>query len=130
MATNQCLTEQGVIEITVTAAEDLSAKQYYIVKLNSSGNAALSGLNEKSAGILQNKPASGEPAIIRIAGMSLLKIAEAVTFGKFLTPTAAGKGEVCDNAGEEFVAKAFGTYAADDLAIVQIVHGEVEGTDA
>jgi len=130
MATNQFLTEEGKIDITGTAAADLSAKQYHFVKVDTSSNIAICGANDKSAGVLQNKPTSGEQAIVRIKGVSLLKVSETVAFGNFLTPTSTGKGEVCDAANEEFGARALAAYAADDLAVVSIEHGEVTATDA
>lgn len=130
MATNQFLTEQGAIEITLTAAADLSAKQYYAVKLDTDNKAALCGANEKALGILQNKPASGEQAVVRIEGITLCKVAEAVAFGNYLTPTAAGKAEVCDAADEDYFARSLGVYTTDDLAVVQLCFGEVESSDA
>lgn len=53
------------------AAADLSAKQYYFVKLNSSGQvAAITANTDKPYGILQNAPTSGQAAEVMLAGIS------------------------------------------------------------
>lgn len=134
MATGSFQTEEGKIDISKEAGADLSAKQYYAVKRDAStGKIVLAGANEKALGILQNAPESGETAQVRIQGVSLAKLEEGGTllFGKFLTPTTNGTLEVCDAAGEEFIAKLLIHDAATgDLAEVLVIHGEVEATDA
>ena len=54
--------------ITLEAAADLSAKQYYFVAVDSNGKAALTGDDGNPIGVLQNKPAAGEAATICTAG--------------------------------------------------------------
>lgn len=131
MATSRFVTEAGAIDVSVESSGDLSAGQYFAVKLDSNGRAVLCGANDKALGILQNAPtALGETAQVRIAGVSLLKVSEAVVLGNYLTPTSAGKGEVADAAGENYFARALGTYTTDDLADVQLAWGEVEASDA
>lgn len=133
MATGAFITDAGAIDISLEAGEDLSAKQYFAVTRDATtGKAEIPGANAKCLGILQNKPASGEIATIRVQGVSNAKIDEAGTilFGKFLTPTAAGELEICDAAGEEYIAKLLTLAADNDLAEVLVVHGEVEATDA
>lgn len=59
------------VKITLVAAADLSAKQYYFVKLDSAGKAALcSGATDKPIGILQNAPVSGAEAEVVVSGGS------------------------------------------------------------
>ena len=54
-----------------TAAADLSAKQYYFVKLASSTTVNVcAAVTDKPIGVLQNKPESGEQAIVRVFGVS------------------------------------------------------------
>lgn len=134
MATGSFLTDMGAIDVSLAANADLSAKQYYAVKRDATtGLAALSGANEKSLGILQNKPTAGDTARVRIQGVSNAELEEAGTilFGKFLTPTANGTLEICDAAGEEFIAKLLTVGAATgDICEVLVIHGEVEATDA
>lgn len=127
-------TEEGKIEMSIECQTDLSAKQYHFVKLDSNNLVVIAGANDKSAGILQNAPngsaAAPVTAVVRVQGVSKLKVSETVAFGKFLTPTAAGLGEVCDAPGEEFGARAYTSGDANDLAQVLIAHGEVTASDA
>lgn len=57
---------------TFTAGEDLSSKQYLFIKLHTDGTAKLAGAAGVAVGILQNKPVSGEQAVVRTAGESYL----------------------------------------------------------
>lgn len=122
----------GVLDITFPASGDLSAKQYCFVTLDSNGQVAACGANGKAIGILQNKPdAQGEAARVRVLGTSKLKVAEACARGKFLTSTAAGLGEVADNAGEFCGAIALeAATAANDIIEALIVHFTAHASDA
>jgi len=51
-------TIEDAYSTNVLAGADLSGKQYYSAKLNSSGQIILSGAGENALGILQDKPAS------------------------------------------------------------------------
>jgi hypothetical protein len=56
---------------TFTAAADLSAKQYHFVVLASATTVNVAtAITNAPIGILQNKPESGQQAIVRISGMS------------------------------------------------------------
>lgn len=131
---NELLTQAGALDVTLLANASLTTKQYYAVKRDATtGLVALAGANEKCLGILQNKPAEGELAQVRVAGVSLAKLTEGgtISFGKFLTPTANGDLEICDAAGEEYIGKLLTHGAATgDLTEVLVIHGEVEATDA
>jgi len=55
----------------LTAAADLSAKQYYIVKCTAAEAVNVgSSAGEAVLGVLQNDPTSGQPAIVRTTGVS------------------------------------------------------------
>lgn len=126
-------TEAGAIDISVPTDSDLSALQYYFVKLDTGEKVVACGANEKPLGILQNKPngsTNQATARVRISGVSYLKLDEAVAFGNFLTCTATSKGEVADAAGEEYGAKALTSGDDGDLIAVLVCHGEVEASDA
>jgi predicted RecA/RadA family phage recombinase len=60
--------------ITLTAASDLSSKQFYFVAVDTDGKAALTGDDGNPIGVLQNKPEAGEAATIAIAGVTKLYI--------------------------------------------------------
>ena len=56
---------------TLTAAADLSGKQYYFVKLASESTVNVcSAVTDVPIGVLQNTPASGESAEVAIFGLS------------------------------------------------------------
>ena len=59
---------------TYVAAEDLSALQFHQVDLTTSTTVSASDANDKSIGILQNAPASGEQAVVRTDGESFCMV--------------------------------------------------------
>lgn len=87
-------TEKPLYIESFLAGEDLSAKQYYFVKLNSSGNViCCSGITDVAIGILQNKPESGEIASILMLGKSKLSADAAFSIGAVIAPSADGQGQ-------------------------------------
>jgi hypothetical protein len=76
------------------AAVDLSADQYQIGVLNSSGQIALAGANALSpAGVIHNLPAAGEQARIVIVRGVIIKarLGGTVPLGSKLTTDATGR---------------------------------------
>lgn len=69
------------LDTTRKAAADLSTKQFFFVKLDSSGNVALcSGATDKPYGILQDKPsAAGMGCVVARSGISKCSMAAANT---------------------------------------------------
>lgn len=133
MSDQTLITNEGAIDLSVPTNSDLSALQYHFVKLDTNEEVVAATANDKVLGILQNKPNGSsveKTAIVRISGMSKLKLDENVLFGNFLTCTATSKGEVADAAGEEYGAKALSSGDDGDLIAVLVVHGEVNASDA
>jgi hypothetical protein len=85
--------EIPVLDITLTAAADLSAKQFHAVKVDSNGAAALAGAGENVIGVLQNKPASGQAASVRVYGITKLVAGAAITKGAVVAADASAKGK-------------------------------------
>ena len=81
---------------------------------------ALAGSNERVVGILQNKPESGQTAIVRVMGVSKHIIAEALTPGELLTSTSAGKGEQVDLADEYSYGMVLNSVGADEYATILV----------
>ncbi len=70
MATNQTMRT-----IVLDAGADLSGSQFNIVKLNATQQVILpAAVTDTPVGILQNKPASGERAIIALLDGAILKV--------------------------------------------------------
>ena len=66
--------QENQLTITLEAAADLSAKQYYFVAVDTDGMAALTGDDGNPIGVLQNKPTAGQAATICVYGVTKLYI--------------------------------------------------------
>lgn len=73
------------------AAANLSAKQFYGIKVDSAGKFALAGAGENAVGILQNKPISGAIGNAMILGESKAILGGTVTAGSNLMTDANAK---------------------------------------
>ena len=74
---------------TLTAAADLSSKQYYFVKLASATTVNVcSAITDLPIGILQNNPESGEQAIVQIFGISKVVADGTITAGRWMGTSA------------------------------------------
>lgn len=100
-----------VLDITLPAAADLSANQFFFVTLNSSGQAALAtSLGERVIGVNQDDPLSGEGALVRVEGITKVVLGGTVTVDDRLTTDADAKAVTA--AGSENVA---GTALSDGV---------------
>ena len=74
---------------TLTAAADLSAKQYHFVVLASATTVNVaSAITNAPIGILQNTPESGEQAIVAISGISKVVADGTLAAGNFIGTSA------------------------------------------
>jgi len=91
--------ESGILDLSFTAAEDLSSHQYRFVHLASDTTVdLLDSAAEMPVGILQNAPESGEVAVVRIMGVSKLVMNAAVAvntlvMAEYVGATDNGKGD-------------------------------------
>ncbi|HPA76840.1 MAG TPA: DUF2190 family protein [Deltaproteobacteria bacterium] len=69
------------LSATITAGSDLSGLQYYVVALHD-GNRAING--HEACGILQNKPKTGEAALVGYVGLMKYRAGGAITQGNKL----------------------------------------------
>jgi hypothetical protein len=77
---------------SVPAGSDLSAKQYYAVLVNSSGQLALCGDDGVAYGILQDKPAAaGRAGKVAVAGVSKCVLGGTVAAGAVVSVDGNGK---------------------------------------
>jgi len=76
-----------------TASADLSAKQFYLVKLNTSGRQVVIGAanSDNVYGVLQSKPKAGEAANVGIFGISKAVAGAAITAGDPLMSDTSGR---------------------------------------
>lgn len=82
----------NVVKITLPAGADLSAKQFYFVKINSSGQAILcAAATDKPIGVLQNSPESGEEASVLVVGGTKVVSKSALDEGTVVGTASDGK---------------------------------------
>lgn len=113
------------IDMSFTAAEDLSGMQYRFVHQASDTTVdMLDSGAEFPVGILQNAPESGEVAVVRLTGVSKLVMNAAVAVGalvkaEYVGASDNGKGDAADTEGD--IARGvciFATGAEDDVGTV------------
>lgn len=79
----------------LTAAADLSAKQYYFVKLASATTVNVcSALTDVPIGVLQNTPTSGQAAEVLALGVSKVSGDENLAAGSLIGPSADGQADI------------------------------------
>lgn len=82
------------LKITLEAAADLSAKQFYFVKVNTSGKADVcSAATDRPIGVLQNKPTSGNTAEIVVAGVTKVSSNGALTAADLIGTSSDGQAD-------------------------------------
>jgi hypothetical protein len=84
----------AVVKITLVAGADLSDKQYYFVKINTSGLAVLcSGATDRPIGVLQNNPISGGEASITVIGGTKVVASASIDEGVLIGTASTGKAD-------------------------------------
>jgi hypothetical protein len=82
------------VKITLEAAADLSALQFYFVKIDSNGKAAaVAAITDVPIGVLQNKPTAGQAATITVVGVSKVSSDAALNEGDLIGPSADGQAD-------------------------------------
>jgi len=78
----------------LTASADLSAKQYYFVKVSGAGTVTVcAAATDVPVGVLQNAPASGEAAEVCAFGVTKVSSDAAVTAGNHIGTSADGQAD-------------------------------------
>ena len=96
--------DPGVDIGTFTASADLSAKQYYIVKMSGDNTVTVcAAVTDVPIGVLQNKPASGEQAVVRVFGMSKVSADATLAAGNIIGPSADGQAQPVTQGSETTV---------------------------
>lgn len=107
--------ESRVWDESYDAAVDLSAKQYFIVKLDANGRIVLAAAaGDTLLGILQNDPSAlGRPGTVRQLGISKAVAGAAITLGDEVISDGAGKVISTATAGDRILGVALEAAAAD-----------------
>jgi hypothetical protein len=83
----------GALDITlVCGATTLAAQQYHFITLSTDGTAIVDSAGGVSVGILQNAPAVGEAARVRVLGTSKLVMNTSVDEGVLIKSITGGAG--------------------------------------
>ena len=87
-------TDPGLDLGTLTAAADLSGKQYYFVKLASATTVNVcTATTDRAIGILQNDPTSGQSAVVRIFGISKVVADGTIAFNNVIGTSADSQAD-------------------------------------
>lgn len=110
-------------EKTKLASEDLSAKQFHIVQMDSSGDMEVGeGATDLLLGVLQDKPESGQAGCYRHMGTTKVVAGGAIAIGARVTSDATGEAVTTTTNGDVVVGVALEAAAADgDIIEIQLV---------
>lgn len=87
--------ELSVLKVPgLKAAADLSGKQFYFVKLTAAGQVNVcTAATDKSIGVLQNKPTSGQVAEVTCIGITKVSSDAALSLHDLIGPAADGQAD-------------------------------------
>lgn len=87
------LAEQFVAVASLKAGADLSAKEGYIVKINSDGEAVLASTGEKAVGVIQEGGGNVENSQVAVVYSGIVRVIAGgtVTAGQSIASNSAGK---------------------------------------
>ena len=112
-------TQQTVKIGSLSAASDLSTKQYHFVKLASATTVDIvSASTDAPIGVLLNKPGSGEAAEVALFGVVKVKAHGVLAAGNIIGTTSAGKAEAGPGATQFVCGQAIEASAANDIVTV------------
>ena len=109
----------------LTAGADLSAKQYYVVKLASTAKQVIVGAaaTDGVIGVVQNDPASGEEALVAALGVVKVATEASVTAGDWLAASTTGRAKTTTSANDDVIGRALETNSAAGDIIGVLIGG-------
>lgn len=129
---------EQIIEVLMLATADLSTKQFWFVKQDTSNGVVVCAAGEDALGVVQNAPAAAAMAIVRTFGKTRCIAGVAIAQADFVASGAAGKAKVASRlvqatgAGSNVLGRAL-TLAAGDLSPFELhfnPRGVIPTTDA
>ena len=109
-------------KFSLPAGADLSAKQYHAVVADSNGALVAVGAGAYAVGLLQNKPASGQPGSFVFSGVSKAKLGGTVAAGAKVAANASG-AIVTAATGNTVIGIALAGGASGDVIPVLVMPG-------
>jgi hypothetical protein len=108
----------------VCGATTLAAKQFYAVKQHTDGTLILAAAGtDKIVGILQNKPAVGQAALVRFGGTSKAVAGGAISVGAWVTATTDGTLVATTTDKDVVIGKYLGTASAASGDVIEVQLG-------
>ena len=89
-----------------TAAADLSAKQFFAVKVTAANVVNLAGAGDGPIGVLQNKPTSGQAADVLVFGMTKASAGAAIAAGAKVMVDSNGQFQTASGSAKYYVGTA------------------------
>lgn len=109
-------------DVPMTAGQDLTSAQYRFVSASgTAGTVTLAKLAACTIGVLQNDPASGEEAIVRVFGTSKVYGVGAIAYGGLVDSTATGEAAAAGLAVSTYAAGICLETLASGCAMVEIL---------
>jgi len=99
----------------LTAAADLSGKQYHAVALNTTGQVKVGAKTAANIGILQNDPAANEPTSVVASGMTKAYAGGDIPRGSWVTSNSTGQCVVSTAANASMIGRAVTVGASGKL---------------
>lgn len=108
----------------VCGSSTLIAKQYYVVKQDTDGTMILAGANGTGiVGVLQNKPAIGKAALVRMFGTSKVVCSGTISVGAWVTSASGGTVVATTSDHDVVLGRFLGTAAAASGDIIEVELG-------
>ena len=105
-------------------ATSLATKQFYIVKQHTDGTMILAAAaTDKIVGVLQNKPAVDQAALVRFLGTTKVVAGGTISVGAWVTADSNGKAVATTTDKDVVLGKYLGTASAASGDIIEIQLG-------
>ena len=105
-------------------ATSIATKQFYIVKQHTDGTMILAAAaTDKIVGVLQNKPAVGQAALVRFLGTTKVVAGGTISVGAWVTADSNGKAVATTTDKDVVLGKYLGTASAASGDIIEIQLG-------
>jgi hypothetical protein len=127
-------TENGVLDLSYEAGEDLTSDQYRIVRVSDGKVYRPDTAGDVPLGVLQNAPAQGEAASVRLIGVSKIVFGETVAENEwikaeYVSASDAGKGMDADGVLDLAIGRCLSGGAEDELGEI-LLSGAVHQVNA
>lgn len=115
-------------EKSFVSTNDLSLKQYFIVKADTANDQSVvlgAAATDPIVGVLQNKPKAGQGALVRFIGTSKVIAGGTITRGDKVTSNASGQAITTVTAGNTVVGIALSSAVVGDIVEILLAISRV-----